>query len=85
MGRAFTMELSKRNESRRPTLVIEVDRDPLNNGCHISLTVQKAMGQPTIYIEFTPEEADVLGTCLLGLVEPARALDEALNAVPVEE
>ena len=56
---------------RRPEMTIEVDREPLNTDCIVSIRMEECIGQPTRYTELTPDEARQLARHLVACAEEA--------------
>jgi hypothetical protein len=51
----------------RPKITVTVDRDCYNKHCVVSMTLAEQMGQPTRWIEMSPNEARELGTHLIAI------------------
>ena len=79
MAQSTVFKLSRDNEYRRPTLVLDLDRDPYHDGCPIVLSVMEAFGHPTVYVEFSAEEAEDFATELNKLVHRARTSIKVLE------
>lgn len=79
MAKAASMQLSRKNEYRRPTINFDIDRNPYNVGCPILISVMEAFGHPTVYIELTPQEAEDFATVLLAFVHPAKTFVKAVE------
>lgn len=68
---------SKANEHfRRNDIRVNVDRDPYNDDCVISLDVDEGWGHPTVYTELTPAEARALAMYLATAANEADRLEE---------
>jgi hypothetical protein len=59
------------DRARRPTMIIEVDRAPLNEDCLVCIEMSEGMGQPKRFTELTPVEARTLARHLIACAEEA--------------
>lgn len=58
-------------DARRESIDFRIDREPLNDGCVVSLIFAESVGVPARYLELTPENAKQFAQCLLQMAEAA--------------
>jgi hypothetical protein len=59
----------KINQFRRPSMRIEIDTEPYNKDCNISIAIEAQWAQPSRYIELTRDEALQLAAHLMAIAD----------------